>query len=273
MRQSTAKEKYPQKRSKIGDLEPARPSSAKLLAPLALSSLLASSATQAAIIYTELEVTLNMPAQPAINQNNHANISVDLLGDNANDIKLLAYNNRTGSKIDSEIRQLSMIDPTGGVTLNFFKGTGSSFTKFAKRETIVGDNKNVSGHFMNFVPSNDDGSKNSGNFWPDPLVAGGMLTGYLGFTADPTSGQVVNGWIKVQVRLDDRSANLPEYIKLLGMAYEEGGLAINAGQIQGGYIPEASHTATGLGLLALGAAAVLKRRKARKAKKLSQNPS
>ena len=55
------------------------------------------------------------------------------------------------------------------------------------------------------------------------------------------------------------------------MAYGDAGEAINAGQTE--VIPEASHTATGLGLLALGATAILKRRKARKAKKLSQNPS
>ena len=261
----------PQKRSKLGDLKPIRPSSAKLLAPLALSSLLASSATQATIIYTPLDLSVNMPAQPTANNvDNTDNTDVNVLGNAVNDIKLEARHERgnTQAAIFRKFIIRDTTDATGKITLNFFgasRGSGYYFTNFAQGANIAGANQRGGASLLQHIASGTNNAQHYGNFWPDPIEAGAIRTGYVGFTAVPTGSQVVNGWIKVQVKLiDEGNPNIPDYFKLLGIAYEDGGLAIKAGQT---VIPEASHTATGLGLLALGATAILKRRKARKVKK------
>ena len=155
-----------------------------------------------------------------------------------------------------------------GFTVNFYmKGpqatTRHAPKKFAKGETIAGDVLNSSG--LPILAGFDSG----GNYaLEDPKPGNvdwlkatpGSISGYVGFKAT-VNEQDIYGWIKVAVRAiawteSTTATTRPDRIQVISYGYQPDG-----GFIVAGAIPEPSTTATALGLLALGAVGLSRKRK------------
>ena len=144
-----------------------------------------------------------------------------------------------------------------GAGLTFY--TTAAPKKFAKGETIAGQGE---GTIIDLAGFSDGGSARAGN--EDWLKATpGSISGYIGFKAT-VSSEDIYGWIKVSVRTiawpeSTTHATRPDRLTIYSYGYQPSGADIVAGAI-----PEPSTTATALGLLALGAVGIARKRKQKK---------
>ena len=231
----------------------------KYLTPLALSSLLASSASmQAAIIYHtftgEDAITI---APPAGDQLIGQKFTIfDDTDANKDDIMLGAGQDNSYNTHSAQIVQPSDTH-VGNYALNFFVNnpTQNFAKKFAHGTNITGAHTNRVGFFFK-APTN--GNEDDGDYTAWLNRDADTVSGYAGFKFREDNMDKY-GWIKLQIAVTrdaDKDITRVNSLTLLEFAYEDTGAAIYAGQIP---IPEASTTATALGLLALGAVGVARR--------------
>ena len=229
----------------------------RYLTPLTLSSLLATTcSTEAAIIYHQFETPISVAdSGRSIYRTKSFNIFNNVPGD---EVRARQRYSAVGAITTKLFRR--------GAGLNFYmKGpsatTGDAPKQFAKGDAIAGDRLHTQTLFAGFDSNNSEpgGASYHGNVdWLNP--APGSISGYIGFKATVDS-QDIYGWIKVAVRAigwtaHDTATTRPKELKVLSWGYEPSGDSIVAGAI-----PEPSTTATALGLLALGAVGIARKRK------------
>ena len=85
-------------------------------------------------------------------------------------------------------------------------------------------------------------------------------SGYIGFQFTPVSSPTLYGWAEVVLSERELGVTTSGIFEIVEWAYEDSGANIKTGDT-GGAIPEPAGAATGLGLLALGAAGVRRMRR------------
>ena len=258
--------------SSLNTLKKSDGSGKKLVAPFTLlSSLLATTcSTQATVIYhvfdgqegrTIIDHRFDDRPNPiddsfrAYFKVFNKGTSYDIvLGITANDVSDRVNIGRTNSK------------------LNFFLRRNNSplARRFDANELINGND--LSNHVRAGHAKNDVIGQHAAKWF---VPGDDPVTGYIGFQI-ANNDSPLTGWMKISVKTisypdpsPDSDATLmrPEYIKVLELAYNDD----PSGTISAGHksliispVPEPSTTAIGLGLLALGVAGVLKKRRLKK---------
>ena len=240
----------------------------RFLAPLVFSSLLASSSVEASIVYVDLG---NSPYRVSKNNNNNNNVSGNFALIGANQLKIKVQNGNF-------VRAVDIQRGTGGnaISLNFIKHSTGTLTKdntihpFPFGGLIATMGRGIksdvfAGASLKIGNGHDIYSVNNTWFGAKSANGGGTRTNYVGFTAVSGATNYM-GWMQLRVstsRILDSSVYIVQVdrAEILKYAYNDDG-SITAGQI-----PEPANTATGLGLLALGAVGV-KAMRARKRKSI-----